>query len=134
MSNLLEFTNIEDLRAFADAQHKTIVQISKRITSLEEENSHLKKLLEGSVQLIKSEEDEKYNSLISKCDEETIAKIQLNKLKEKAFSHELTLEESRKVDIYSKILLSLKEKGAIPAESRSLDPAELLKLVSSLEE
>lgn len=75
---------------------KKIQDLENTITEKNEEISHLKKLLEGSVSsgggLIKT----------IASDEENIAELQLLRLKQKAENGELTLEEVKKFDLLVK--------------------------------
>ena len=64
-------------------------------------------------------------------DEEVICRTQLNLLKQMSLERQLTLEESRKVDIFSKILIALNEKPkTIKLETKSFKDEELLAIVS----
>ena len=73
-----QFTTIDDLSAFARAQQKTLVELTKKNKNYEEEIKHLKKLVEGAVPLISN----KSNIDFSSNDEEAIAREQLFRLKE----------------------------------------------------
>lgn len=122
-----QFTTIEDLSAFARAQQKTLVELTKKNKNYEEEIKHLKKLVEGAVPLISNK-----SSAIdfSSNDEEAIAREQLFRLKELSHDKELTLEEAKRVEIFSKILVSLKQKPKdINAKSKDYSEQELLTLL-----
>lgn len=122
-----QFTNIEDLSAFARAQQKTLVELTKKNKNYEEEIKHLKKLVEGAVPLISNK-----SSAIdfSSNDEEAIAREQLFRLKELSHEKELTLEEAKRVEIFSKILVSLKQKPKdVNAKSKDYSEQELLTLL-----
>lgn len=121
-----QFKELSDLQAFARAQQKTIVDLTKKNKALEEEVKHLKKLLESTVPIIKVPEENKID--FNASDEEAIAREQLFKLKDISKERELTLEETKRVEIYSKILAALKNQQTKPIDvsSRKLSDAELI--------
>lgn len=94
----------EKLQTYSNAQTNTIIELSRKLKLAQDEVSHLKKLLEGSVPLIKSE-----GSIITDKanDQEYICRTEINKLREISRDRELSLEECKKLDIYSKILKDL---------------------------
>ena len=69
---LSQYKTEVELRAFAEAQQKTLMQVMKKNKELQEEVEHLKKLVAGAVPIIKSESGP---DLIVSSDEEEIAKI-----------------------------------------------------------
>jgi hypothetical protein len=95
-----------ELREFAQAQMKTLLQVQKKNKELQDEINHLKKLVvEGNALPIVNKDSSQLGVVGS--NEEEIAKIELNKLKIKSMDAEpLTLEEAKRVEIYSKILTS----------------------------
>ena len=122
------FKNFEDLSAFARAQQKTLIELTKKNKAYEEEIKHLKKLLEGAVPIISDRPQVDFSA----NDEESIAREQLFLLKQISKDKELTMEEARKVEIYSKILSLTKSKSRdINGNSKQLNEGELLTLLSS---
>lgn len=127
---LSQYKTEVELRAFAEAQQKTLMQVMKKNKELQEEVEHLKKLVAGAVPIIKSESGP---DLIVSSDEEEIAKIELRKLKERSYTDVLTLEEAKRVEIYTKILnsrMSLK-KDPLEREVKELDSSQLLAIAES---
>lgn len=128
---LNEAKDLAELRAFSEAQQKTIVKLSKKNKDLEEEITHLKKLLESSAPVIVSDnipviQTDKFLT----SDQEAICRMQLNKLKEVSYERELTLEEAKRVEIFSKILNVLENSPkTIKVETKNLDNKELLSLL-----
>lgn len=120
------FDEQEDLKVFADAQTKTIINLNKKINDLNSEVAHLKAILEKSTPIISS------GIIQQSDDEETIARTQLRILKNISMERELTLEETKKVDIYAKLLLAFmgKNKNKI-SPAKDYTTQELLKLVES---
>lgn len=121
-----QFKNFDDLSAFARAQQKTLVELTKKNKKYEEEIKHLKKLLEGAVPVIASNKPIEFGA----NDEESIAREQLFRLKQLSTEKELTLEEAKRVEIFVKILTGPKDKmRTIEAKSKNLSDNELLKLL-----
>lgn len=125
-----EFKEFGELKSFAESQMKTIQELSKRIVALEQERDHLKNILETTTDLLEKPKIllfENYNN-----DEEVIAKQQLAMLKQRSDTSELTLEETKKVAEYSKILRELGQKkdNKKEIEVKALSDDELLKLLN----
>jgi hypothetical protein len=128
-----EIKTLSELRAFSEAQQKTIVKISKKNKELENEIVHLKKLLESQTPIIKTEaENQSVGEKFLTSDQEAICRMELNKLKQVSFERELTLEEAKRVDIYSKILNVLENSPkTIKVETKNASSQELISLVQS---
>jgi len=98
-----------EFRQFVAAQELSITQLRDQIKIKDKEIVHLKELLAASVPVLDSVER------IEVQDEECIAEMQLQKLKGLAMNRELTLEEARKFEIYSKIKQnSIKNRVIVP--------------------
>lgn len=126
-----QYKTMEHLREFAEAQHTTISQLSKKIQRLEEERNHLKTLLESSVPIIKSTDHAVTE--IFENDAEYICHIEIAKLKEVSKVRELTLEETRKLSEYFKIITQIDFKSDKKTEKqvKNLETQDLLKLIES---
>lgn len=131
-----QFKNDHEIKAYAEAQYSTILEQSKKIQRLEEENASLKKALEGSSSGEKNEETKTllgYDENASS--EEIIAVVQLAKLKEISYDRELNLDETKRVEIYSKIVAncrSNKNEEKPQATADALSNEDLIRLVSSM--
>lgn len=126
---ILQYQDFNQLQEFAQAQQKTIVQLSKKIQKLEDERDHLKQLLESSVPIIKTEGSPSVEKFLTSS-EEAICTMQLEKLRDISMERELTLEETRRVEIFSKILATFRNTPkTIELKTKSLKPEELLSLV-----
>lgn len=100
---LKKLETIEDFKAYCEAQHKTILKLTKRINQLEEESKSLKlKTDKPTVSPVALPEN--------LTDEEAICIMELAKLRAASNLGELTLEECRKVEIYVKTLNLIREK------------------------
>lgn len=128
------FTDFAELQTYANVQYKLTIELSKKIHQLEEENIHLKKLLDKSIPPLEGANKtvEIYQNV---DDKEAICLMQIKLLKETSIERELTLEEAKKFDIYTKILVELNKKNAEqpPQEARMSD-AELISLMNKLDE
>lgn len=128
-----ETKELSDLRAFSEAQQRTIIQLTKKIKQLEEEKDHLKGLLETTAPVIQTSEN---NSIITEkfltSDQETICRTQLMKLREIALDREMTLEETKKVEIFSKILTALENAPkTIKIDTKTIDSSDLMGLLEN---
>lgn len=128
---ILQYKELSQLQEFADAQQKTIIQLSKKIQKIEEERDHLKTLLESSVPLIKRE-GEQYDEKFLTSSEEAICVKQLEMLRDASTKRELTLEETRKVEVFSKVLNAVRNAPkTIEIKNKQMSSEELLALVES---
>jgi len=121
-----------DLEAYARSQYNTIIELTKKLNRAEDEISHLKALL--TQQSISLDSPSPLEVDPSTSDQETICRIQLKKLKDKSLNgEELTLEETKRVEIYSKLLISFASTKKKPqSEAEALPTDELLKLVKGM--
>lgn len=132
---LSETKDLSEMKAFCDAQQKTILKLSKKNKDLEEEVSHLKKLLENSSSLIQKDSSEVVGEKFLTTDEEAICRMQLNKLKDVSYERELTLEEAKRVEIYSKIMNAIENRPkTIKVETKHLDNNSLMNLLDENEQ
>ena len=131
LEKMLEETkDLAELKAFSNAQQKTILKLTKENKQLKEEVTHLKKLLESTAPLVKTPEHNSIGEKFLSTDQEAICRMQLNKLKDVSIERELTLEEAKRVEIFSKILNVLENSPkTIKVESKNLDNSELLSLI-----
>jgi hypothetical protein len=129
---ILQYKEFNQLQEYAVAQEQTILQLSKKMQKLEEERDHLKKLLETSMPLIKTEGQESSAEKILTSSEEHICVTQLEKLRDISSSRELTLEETRRVEIFSKVLnIARNAPKTIEPKHKQLDTKQMLALVES---
>ena len=126
---ILQYKDLETLQQFAEAQSTTILQLSKKIQTLESKLKHSEELLKSTVPNI--------NSLppgvekIAEDDAEYICLVEIAKLKTSTLTRELTLEENRKFDTYYKILNNIKSKPNTEKDAEQLPTGKLLELIES---
>jgi hypothetical protein len=133
MDKMLEqFKDISSLQKYAEAQYKTILSLSRKVKVLEEENVELKDLLEKSTPLLN---EEKKNFVAyqveASSDEEMIAKVQLARMKEISMERELTLEEAKRVEIFTKILVNKGSNSSISIQTQKMNSDDLLKMLDN---
>jgi len=123
-----QFKDFAELQAYSNAQNRTIIDQSKKLREKDEEIKHLKKLLEGSVPLIKEVKDK---SKLEANDQEYICRVEINKLRVVSDERELTLEECKRFDIYSKILKELaNQPKTIEIQAKTLSERDLIAVIS----
>lgn len=117
----------EDKIAFCEAQFSVITSLNKQISQLKAEKAQLERLLKDAVPTV-TVLPTKEEQILS--EEQIICKDQLMMLKSISKDRELTLEECRKVEIYSKILFQTRDTSKKAKSSvEGLPVADLLKLV-----
>ena len=129
------FKTMEELKTFCSSQFKQILQLSKKIKELEDNNIELKK---QSKEVVKKESIAspillEQGSIKGQEDAKIIAQIQLKVLKDIAYDRELTLDEAKRVDLFNKILIDpgAKEDKHIKIDAKVLKNTDLLTLVEN---
>ena len=129
---LEQIKDFASLQKYAEAQYKTILSLSRKVKVLEEENVELKDLLEKSTPVLN---EEKKNFVAyqveASSDEEMIAKVQLARMKEISMDRELTLEEAKRVEIFTKILNTKGSSSPIMLQTQKMDSEDLLKMLDN---
>lgn len=121
------FTDLAELQNYANGQYKLIIDLSKKLNKLEEENKHLKKLLDSTVPNLSNTVPNEYLNI---SDEEGICRAQLKLLRDMAIERELGLDEAKRVEIYTKILNTIKNKETDKIKPISqLNDADLVSLI-----
>ena len=130
---IADITKFEDLQQFANTQYKVMITQAKKIEKLDEEVHRLTLLLE-------QEKQKGFTSSIldtnndDQNDAETICLIQLALLNRKSMEGELTLEETKKVETFSKVLLSIKTKDSTENKEKEIvqqiDTSNLLSILN----
>lgn len=134
---LSEYKTSVELQAFAKSQMEVISNLTKKLAKAEEEKRHLEELLEQTNPLQVGQTNLAVPSVdLGASDSEIIARTQLQMLRMTAMTTELTLEECKKVQAYTEILLSLnkQEKKDEEVNIQALDPKELLAALENTNE
>ena len=128
---LEQFKDMGSLQKFAEAQQKTIQALTRKLKVLEEENVELKDRLDALPQQQAVSKIIQLDDLTYGSDEEVISKIQLARLKESSMERELTLEEAKRVEIFSKIVAAKEKNKTFDATAKRLDNTDLLKMIEN---
>lgn len=116
---------ITDLETqFTNAQVKVVASLQKEVDRLKTENEHLKLMLEATVPVLENKSID-----IGISNQRIIAETQLALLKNSAISRELTLEETRKFQIYVDSLEKMKNEKDDGINANTIPESELLRLV-----
>lgn len=128
MSN--QTKTLEELQEFCNAQQKVIIQLNKKIQKLESEKNHAENLLKNvPVQMFSGKEVSVINNMAT---EEAICAMQVKRLEEISLSRELTLEETRKLEAFSKILATFRNgPKTIDIKTKHLDDKEVIRLIGN---
>lgn len=121
------FEDPEQLKQFCESQYQTIVELSQELAEFKRSNEELKAKALVSAQGLNA------SSLIQldEQDQEIICRTQIALLRNRSMNCELTLEEARKLELYSKILGSVKPKPETDMrEIKEMDSESMLLLVS----
>lgn len=129
-----ELKTFAELQVYSNSLFQTVTNLNKKINELEEKNKELQKILESNLILIGTDKDIK-DLFLNIEDPEAIALMQLKLLRNMSIERELTLEETRRFEIYCKILdnIEIKRKEKVAQVQQSLSNDDLLSAISSLE-
>ena len=112
----------EEISAYADAQYKTIIKLTRRIAKLEDEKIDLQKQVQDAGSSIS------IDNPMGITDEEAICIMELNKLRNKSLLDDLTMEECRKVETYVKTLATIRNQPKkIDIQTKGMSTDDLLK-------
>jgi uncharacterized coiled-coil protein SlyX len=108
-----QFTSIEELQAYSEAQFKTITTLNSKINELQKE---LERVQEANTKLAQENAVFKVNTPketlgpFSVTDEESICLIQIAMLKKHALERDLITDEVKRLEIYTKTLALIRGK------------------------
>lgn len=109
-----QFSSIEELQAYSASQYNNILSLNSKIN---EQNKVIEKLLTENAQLSIERSVAKANSpkddlgKFATSDEETACVIQLALLKTNAMQRELTMDETKRLEIFTKTLHLIRGKS-----------------------
>lgn len=124
------FDSLVDLTSYCNNQFKVIQKLKEEVKELKGQLDHTKSLLTTTVPLLTPPASVPGVIKVNLSDEENICLIQINKLQEKASSRDLTLEETKKLEILVKSLYLIREKSTqdLNAEYKTLNASSLAQL------
>jgi len=112
----------EELQAYAQAQYKSIIKLTRRIAKLEDDNDDLRRELKESGSTLT------IDNPLGITDEEAICLMELNKLRNQSLITDLTMEECRKVETYVKTLATIRNQPKIiDIQTKGMTTEDLLK-------
>lgn len=115
-----QYKSEKDLRIFAEAQMQTIMELQRKLKDVEEKF----KLPEVSTFLTVPEDGDL-------SDQRAIATMQIMRLRDISIARELTLEETKKLEIYDRILSKRQsEKDVTPTTYKKMTDEELALVAS----
>jgi hypothetical protein len=115
--------SFNELQNYSDSQFKSIVELKKQISKLQEENKSLKAMLENNLPTLSFEG-------LGISNEQLICETQLTILKDKAITRELTFEEAKKFAIFTEVLEKIRlSTKTSDVNVQKLSDDDLLKLV-----
>lgn len=124
-----EFKSEAERQSFIRKQHETITELMEKNKKLEEEISHLKKLVTSSVPLIGQSPVDKM--IISP--EEFVIDEQVRIIQERAVGSELSLEDVKKLDIllkHSQVYKKEKNKNTVSTTATPISAQDLILIAS----
>lgn len=126
------FKTLKELKQYCNSQYSVITSLNQKIVRLEEENKNLKDMLSKSTPIVQdSGGGLEIHQNIS--DELAVCLMQIKMLRDRCAGGftELTFEEAKKLDIYTKLLIQLRDgKKASEDATKSLSDDELLKFLN----
>lgn len=114
-----------DLKAYNQAQSKTIISQSKEINVLKKQKEQLEeevKKLGLEIINLKAAATLSNGPSFQVSDEETVSVVQIAMLRQLAMQRELTLEEAKKFELFAKVLREIRGK---PTKDESDSPSKL---------
>jgi hypothetical protein len=130
MSNLTDINQLEEgfqeLQKYSDSQFHLVNKLREDIARLESENKSLKIMIEQNLPSIGLQVGDVSLGI---SNEQLICEVQLNMLKDLAVGRSLTLEETKRFEIYTKILKDIKSgnKNAVDINIQKMSDEELIK-------
>lgn len=125
-----QLKDISELQAYADAQYTTIVKQNKTINELQDKVKSLELVVAG---ISTPGSNIVQFPMLNISPEEEICIKQLEMLRLSSSGRELTLEEARKTEIYTKILTTIRSNiKDVNGKFEKVSTDELLKLTQAL--
>lgn len=110
-----QFTSPEELKAYSEAQYKTILKLNEEINKLKENVAVLET---ENRQLRMANAKEKGEDFGAVSDEEAACVTQISLIKGNAMTRELTMDEAKRLEIYVKTLQLIRNKEE-PAKNKA---------------
>lgn len=108
-----QFGSVKELQEYCNSQYAVIIALNQKINELQEKNKSLESIVEKAAPLL-AEQDGKLEVYKHMTDEMAICFIQIKLLKDKSFDSELSFEDTKKLEIFTKTLELLKSGAKLP--------------------
>lgn len=130
---LSDYKDLASLKSFTEAQHNKIIELNKKVQELEQKNKKLTlDLQNSSLSIVDRAESIIKSGTIIEDHEENICRMELKRLHDSSMDRALTFEETKKVEIFTKLLLAITNKPRIESrEVKEKNTGELLQLVGN---
>ncbi len=120
-----------ELQSYSDIQFKTIISLKSDIARLESENKSLKSMLEANIDKL---DFSTLDLCIGISNEQLICETQILMLKDLAVTRQLTMEEAKKLQIFTDVLQQYKKPNRDdPFSVNKLSDEDLLKIATNNE-
>lgn len=118
-----QFTSLEEMQAYSEAQYKTILSLNDKLNSAQKEieklQAEIKRLnVEGAVKSSVSDD-----SQFKTSDEEATCVIQIAMIKANAMQRELTTDETKRLEVFVKTLSLIR--GKVPEAKKEKDTSKM---------
>lgn len=122
-----QFNSVKELKQYCNSQFVVIQELQRKIAVLEQQKTELEETVEKQAQKIFFGGENEINEFKGVSDEMVACLTQIRLLRERAHTRELNYEEAKKLDIYTKLLLSIKaQEKAKPNPADGLTDEELI--------
>jgi len=134
-----KFKSRLELQRYSEKLFAAFKQSVEKLQKLEAENAHLKELLNSVVPSVPSPAKIEEPVVFNVPNEQAIAEIQLDRLKKIAMDRDLTLDETKRMDLLVKNLYLSKNQATKVVDIRakkieSISEAELIEVVKKSDE
>lgn len=124
-----QFKSIKELQEYCNSQYQVIIALNTKINELQEKLKSMEGVLEKAAPLL-AEQDGKLEVYKHLSDEMAICLIQIKLLKDKSFDKELSFEDTKKLEIFTKVLTILQSGAKLPENAaKNLTDSELVLLL-----
>lgn len=128
---IIDFDNkIKELEIFSEAQHKTILDLSRKLEKVEKEKQDLEMAYTNiqNASFSSSLEIPSVGTIVHNA--QIIAEVQLSRLRQLSDNGPLSFEDSKKVELFVKVLEVFKAKEKTQP-LQTINDDELLKIIES---
>lgn len=132
LKGIKNFKTVQDLKDYTSTQYHTIIELTNKLQEANLKIQHLESLLQNSGPILAIDE----KTFKSKNSGELLCELEIEKIFNKAKMHEISLEDTKKLDLLMKNLYLIKnnKKDEPHTLDASLSEPELLALANQKNE